>query len=438
MAEQQPAIVMQAEQKKASPTKLIAGIVLITVIITLGFYGYSYATSDIGRQKIADIKYSVSTKYNPFAWYGEQLKEAGELGKIWETEPSKEAEEIGIKFKDFETVGSGIVPSGALLAFMYKFDVGEGVYEVPLSLSCNIEAEGKKYLSEEDIVESKDIKPAENPKISTDNPISYSNILCQVNTKKRSEDTRIVAEGKVGFPFKQRGSLKVYFTKDTVNIGKKFFEKYNIKESLPIRAKYNNEPVELGLGVSDENIQPVIIGENQFPAVGISLKNRWNGKVTKITDMNLILPKGVKIDEANSPPSILCPFEKPTSTDAYVKYKAKGEYLEQVSAFGKGMEELQTAQRFFCWLEIDESVLEGKPYNDKEYSADVSYEYEFKPDSVTVTLKGVEGAEEEIKETKYYLCQEEGKYSCITKYTQGCEETAYTKEECENELKLYL
>ncbi|MDO9065568.1 MAG: hypothetical protein Q7U96_00595, partial [Chloroflexota bacterium] len=65
---------------------------------------------------------------------------------------------------------------------------------------------------------------------------------------------------------------------------------------------------------------------------------------------------------------------------------------EQVPVFGKGIgETLETSFSFDCWLDIDESVLEGNPYIDKEYSASVKYEYEFQPKTETMTLKGIAG-----------------------------------------------
>lgn len=447
MAEQQtPVVVMQAEQKKSKGSTIVT-IILIVVLVTFGFYGYSWASSDIGKQKISDFFYTVKTEYNPFYWYGEQLKGArSEFGQIWATESNATAEKVGIQFKAFEAVGSKIVPSGTPLAFRYKFDVGEGVNGIKPKLTCKLTDKSSKYISEEELIESKTFRP-ENIEIFTENPLSYSNILCQVTTKKRSEDRIITAEGAMSFPFNQRGSLTVYFTKDMVNIGKKFFEAEGIKEKLPILAKYNNEPVELGIGVSDENIQPVIVGENQFPAVGISLKNRWNGRVTKVTEMSLILPKEVTIDKQNSPSSLLCPFGEPISIrDKYVKYQAEKTHLDQLSEFGRGVgETFETAIRFFCWLEVDEGVLEGKPHTKKEYSADVSYEYEFQPRTETITLKGIKEGEptkepEEEKEVKYYLCinKDTEKYSCVTTCKEDSIVTIYdNKQACEADLPLY-
>ena len=424
-------------------------VILIIVLVTLGFYGYSWASSDIGGQRLSSFWSSVSTTYNPFYFYGEQLKGAQTFGNIWATESNATAEKIGIKFQTFESIGGKILPSGASLALKYKLDVGEGVTDVPLKLKCDIkEDKDKEYTTEDAIVEqgSKTFLPLEEPKVSTENPLSYSNILCQLNTKQQTADKIINARGIVTFPFKQRNSLKVYFTKDTVNIGKKFFEKEELKEKFPILSKYSNEPVELGLGVSDENIQPVIIGEKQYPAVGISLKNRWDGRVTKINTMDLILPEGVKINkERSKSPNLLCPFDEGISTGKYTKYSAKKDYLSQVLEFGKGVgQTLATYQRFFCLLEVSDTVLEGKPYNDKEYNVDVNYDYEFSPKIETITLKksmGEGGETTTPTETKYYLCKEKttGQYNCMTSCAASCEtcDTYNTQQECENNKQIY-
>ena len=161
MAEQQQApVVAEQAQRRSSTGKTIASVVLVIVLITLGFYGVSWATSDIGKQRVSEFFSTVSTKYNPFSWYGEKLKEAGEIGRIWETESNVTAEEIGIKFKSVEAVGSKIVPSGTPLAFRYKLDVGEGVREVPLELECNVKDKSSEFTLEEELIESKKFRPS--------------------------------------------------------------------------------------------------------------------------------------------------------------------------------------------------------------------------------------------------------------------------------------
>lgn len=432
MAEQQVPVV-QARQK-GGIGKTIISIILIIVLITLGFYGYSWATSDVGRQwRVEKWELAVGS----LQWYPERLKEAGEIGRIWETEPSETAGKVGVKFQAFEIMGNKIVPSGSSLAFRYKFDVGEGVHGVPLKLECTIKDKNKEKIEELQPI----IRPTERPEIYTDDPSSYSKSLCQINTKEENEDKIITVEGKVSFPYeRQRNSLKVYFTSDTINKGAKFFEKIGLEEKLPIKAKYNNEPVELGLGVGGDNIQPVIIGENQFPAIGISLKNKWDGKVTKIKDMNLYLPEEVIIDKKTSPPNTFCPFGEPTkSGTGYIRYKAEKKYLDQIQPFGKGIGEgvISTYQPFLCWLKIDESILLGvTDYVPDQYSVDVSYDYEFQPKSETITLKAIQKGEEieEITEpeptpeTKYYLCQDKttGGYKCVTTCTPNCEDWCTT------------
>ncbi len=425
-------------------------VILIIVLVTLGFYGFSWASSDIGGQKLSSFWYSVKTTYNPFYWYGEQLKGAQSFGDVLSTEQNKTAEKIGIKFQAFESIGGKIIPSGAPIALNYKLDVGEGVNNVPLTLECRFKGErDDKYSDtvERTIIdqESKKFQPTEKPIISIENPLSYSNIICQALSQKQSSDKIIIAEGTISFPIEhQRNSLKVYFTKDTTNIGKKFFEKEGLKEKLPILSKYNNEPIELGIGVSDENIQPVII--DHYPAIKITLKNSWDGKVTKIKSLDLILPQGVSIDkERNANPHILCPFDEFTSTGKYVRYSAKESYLAQIPEFGKGLEtQLETYKKVFCYLKIEDSILEGKPYNDKGYNVDISYEYKLSPRTETITLKKPMGEEgtTTTTETKYYLCKDKttGQYSCETSCASNCEGTCEafdTQQKCETDKTLY-
>jgi len=394
-APQQTQPATAAQPRGWSVGKIIATIILILVLVLLVSYGISWATSDMGRQKLSDLKYSVTTKYNPFAWYGEQLKKGQEIGSIWETESNRTAEKVGIKFQGLEAIGSRIIPAGAALAFKYKLEVGEGVNNLKINPKCDIASKDKSGDVVKDTLKAGPtiIPPA--PEISSDNPLSYLNIICQAETNELTKDRTITAKGTIRFTQpRQRNSLKVYFTKDTVNIGDEFFETYGIREKLPIKSTYNNEPVELGLGVSAENIQPVIIEQKYFPSIGISLVNRWDGRA-KLKEMNLYLPKEVTIDKSKSPPSTLCPFKTSTASGAnYIKYAAEENYLENLEDFGKGVDKtLTTHQRFFCWLKINENILGGAEYVQDKYSVDISYDYEFQPKSETITLKGIKQGE---------------------------------------------
>lgn len=438
------------QRKWGGRKKTLAWVVLIIVLATLAFYLISWSTSDVGRQKIADLRYAVSTKYNPFYWYGEQLKKGQEIGRIWQTESNQTAEKVGAKFQSFESIGTRILPAGATLAFKYKLEVGEGVKDLKITPKCKITAKDLDGIEvTEDIKKSEPVIIPEAPKVSTDDPLSYANILCQVETKEDvDQDVTVTAEGKISFTQpRQRNSLRVYFTKDTENIGNKFFEVYGIAEKLPIKSTYSNEPVEIGIGVSDENIQPVIIEERYLPSIGISLSNRWDGRVTLIKEMNLYLPKEVTIDETKSPTSTLCPFKTATPSGTnYIKYESDENYLKKLEPFGRGVKEtLLTYQRFFCWLNVNEDILGGAEYTQDQYSVDVTYEYEFQPKSVTVTLKGIKKGEETTTKVTYYACQDKTtkKYSCVTKCTENCEPDCSSykfenKDECEEHIKDYL
>lgn len=385
---QEKIIIVTQGQRGWSFGKVIATIILLLVLGLLASYGLSWANSDVGRQKISDIKYLVLTKYNPVAWYLNTLREARMIGTIWETYPNKTAEKTGVDFQDFEAIGGRILPSGATLIFRYKFDVGEGVSELKISPRCSIAAKDETGREVGDAIKSGPVIIPIEPEVSSDDPLSYLNIICQVETNELNQDRTIEAKGTVSFTqSRQRNSLKVYFTKDTENIGDEFFKAYRLEEKLPIRPMYNNEPVEVGLGVSEKDIQPIVIGRGYFPLLGISLVNRWDGRA-KLREMNLYLPEEVKIDSSKSPSSTSCPFKESTSPSrGYIKYEAEKAYLEKLDEFGKGTDII--SQSFFCWLKIDESILGRVDYTQDQYSADVSYDYEFQPKSETITLKGI-------------------------------------------------
>lgn len=369
------------------PHNVWATIFLIIMIVglgVLGIYGFFYATSPEGSRAIKDFFTGTGGPIGKIKIFLERevIQKPQEVGRVWEAKENATKEVVGIIFKDFTTVGSQKIPSGAVAAFKYVLDVGSGVENVPLDLTCKIDEKNAHLYAE-------DIKTLpEEPKVSTGKAATYANIRCQFPTKRQSVDQTINVEGNIEFPFKtERASLKVYFIKDkTYEALEKetFFDYYKIKESLPIRVTYNKEPVEVGIGVNENYEQPVVVGENYPALVGISLINRWKGKINNINKMILRLPKGVAIDTSLSPPNILCPFAPSGSTQYYTAYEAKKDLLDEIPEFGTG--ELSNYQTFECWLKIDPGFVGEEPYRVDQYVVDVHYDYKYVPKTVTITL----------------------------------------------------
>ncbi len=453
----QQVVLLQGGSSKKSPIKIVTIFVLVLVVIALGFYGFAWISSPKGKFMIAQA----SEKFKAvLEWYPTQLQRAQEVGNVWKTSKNDTAEKVGIIFNGLDVVGNRIIPAGSIAVLRYDLDVGVGVNKIPLDLECNVDTPSEVKLK--DLVKKIQIIPPK-PVVSTDDPSSYSDIHCRIDTKKIPRDLMMDVEGKISFPVeKQRSSIPVYFASKNELSGKDFFEKMGIPEKYPIRAKYNNEPVELGIGVSTENVQPVKVGDDIVsPSIGISLRNSWNGRVTEIREMNLFLPKGVKINKKYSPKDILCPFGDPipTALGTRVKYSADPAELAKIPGFGKGvnwtklneegikMETLRTYHSFFCWLEVDENILQGSSYVLKDYMVDISYTYESDTKSETVMIKSFNliddssGPSIETKtKTIYHKCvKSDGSSSCVPKCTSdclaACEEITYESyDECQSEL----
>ncbi|MBI4447956.1 hypothetical protein HY643_03170 [Candidatus Woesearchaeota archaeon] len=366
-------------------------VILIIVLLTFAYFGYVWVTSTEGERTLTDVKNWFSEN-NPVTWYQRNiLQRATNIGNIWVAEPNKTAEEKGVLFNDFFVVGDKELPLGQKLVLAYDLSISNAeVANLPLYLGC-------KMLKEE--IEA-EILPENPVKISG---MAVPDITCVFDTKQinltNAREPREI-EGQVTFPFKtEDATLKVYFVSEKTSQelkGKDFFSTYNLDINQPIRVVYNGEPLEVGIGANRKDVQPVVVGGKQT-ILGLRLRNAWKGKVEKITEITLWLPKEVTINNALSQnPSNLCPFVNQGLDGETNKYVLADEYKEKI-AFGQRIKEQEkTAQlpseekTFECWLDVSDDILSGALYSVKEYKATVGYIYEMPKKTATVTLLKVE------------------------------------------------
>ena len=355
-----------AEEKSRFSKYVIPAIFLVALVI-VGIYAFAWLQSDAGARQLEKIK-SLSAQYNPVTLLKKQYGEA-QRAVTWTSEANATAQKQGILLKGFTALAKKATPGAEVLL---KYNLGVNIpssYSVPTDFNCKLQSTGE---------EGETIPP--NPvRITSSKTPSVRCKFAGAQTGTLAGPVRI--EGGITFPYTTKDvKLPVYLAR--AGAAENFFEKYGINERQPIKAKYNEEPVELALGVSDENVQPVIVEENGFPMVGIAAHNRWGGKIKSVTSFELTLPEGVTINkELSKNPSAICPFELSKTEKGKNMYRAPESVLEEI-AF------LQPSETFECWLKIDPEVIAADAdYAKKEYSTSMSYIYETTPQFDVVTFE---------------------------------------------------
>jgi len=418
-------------EKRRGFKKFIVFIIVVVFVVTSS--AVIYGNWDVVYQVYIEGKGDVLGEIGGwFDFFKDRVMGAGD---VWSTE-TIETEDKGIIFEDFIAV-TPAVPAGEVAVLAYDFSVYEGaemekIEDVPLVLICNPK---QKNLYEEiwtsDFEENDGEREFKVQKVSSDNPSSYMNKYCSIKTKQVDEETKMEVEGAANFSYETKNVvLSVYFLKGEFynEHGKDFFDFYNIDESLPIKSGYKGEPVSVGIGTSlkkgDLYAQPVPTGEKSINFVGITLRNEWQGFVSKVESLTLQLPEGVELDDKK--PSLVCPFDADGKTmrrgyNVYESVPIKFKGME----FGTGKE--NNFHNFNCKIRIDEdSLLGDSPYVKKSYIADVEYTYEFAPKTSVVTLLDLEG--ELTDEGGTIFEEEDGEGNVVSDESNGLNEDLSNEE----------
>lgn len=376
-----------SEKEKKTVRSKSLWVFMVLALILLGVYAYYWAASPGGQRMIVQAK-NLFMEYNPATWYTKQIAKAQDIGNVWSAEPVA-AEKKGILFESFRPTGSEEIPQGSIALFTYGLKLSNAeVTRTPLTMTCEVK---DKNLAGQ-------VLPA-NPIYITGRRIT-EDVRCRLPKEiTQSLDGTVEVMGGVSFPFKTEDvRLKVYFTsramEDSLPEGQDMFSYMHIDESQPIRAQYNGEPIEIGIGVSTENTQPVILNEGTHPLVGITINNRWDGNMTKLTSLKLTLPRELTINqELSANPNEICPFTLSRQGRETNEYKASNEFI---STFSLASERLRS---FECWLDVSADFLGNAPYVVKEYRVDAEYEYELPKQTATITVKKIASAEGAAGET---------------------------------------
>lgn len=350
---------MAEGEKKSIFSKYAIPLIFIFALIIVGIYAWVWIGSEAGQRQLGGVGEFLK---KVIALPGEQLA-ATKRAVSWTSETNPEAEKQGILLEGFSALAKKIQGGGDMIL---KYDLRVNLppeYTVPTEFYCKIQGTDTN---------GEIIPPNPTTITSTKKPT----VRCKFSgeqTEKLLGATKV--EGGFLFPYTTKDvKLPVYFARESSD---DFFDRYGIAERNPIRSQYNQEPVELAMGVSDENLQPVVVGENEFPMIGIAAHNRWGGKIKSITSMELRLPEEAAI---KGEPTTLCPFKLEKTERGYSTFKAQASLLDEIL--------IEDTIVFECWLEIDQSIISADAdYSKKEYRAEMSYIYEVNPKVEVVTVE---------------------------------------------------
>lgn len=388
--------------RKHSGFHTIVTLGIIFLVFVGGIYAFYYFSSSAGQRTATSVWGTVTKPvYDLYNYIVQQTTSAGTA--FYTADTNATAEKYGVDFVKFESVSSKKIPGGSMASFRYVVSLGENVQNTPLTLQCMVDPQDVVY---------GDIKktPEGVIQLSSENPAIANNLRCSFKTKAGNEDRTVTVKGTMSATIPtQRASLKVYLLAKSeyeALKGQDFFKVNNKPDKLPIKAVYNGEPVEIGIGVSggenEQYNQPVVVGQDYNPMVGIGLTNRWNGKVTKINSLTLFLPEGISIDTGKSPKNDLCPFGEgaPSSTNPkIIVYTADTSLLGNVLPFGSG--ETDSYRKFECYLNINDDLVAGKKAGlQTSYHVDIGYDYVFAEKSDVITVAKSQTAENTTQTTE--------------------------------------
>lgn len=378
----------QSTKKKST---ILLAVFLLSLLL-LGTYAYYWFQSPSGQRTLIEIKEFI-IKYNPISMFQRMLQEAEDVSKnAWDTNINKTSTVKGIIFKSFKPISTTEFAQGAPISLKYDFELKNTVVEnLPLTVSCAIK---NKDIKSEPGTET-GVKIIPSPIITITGNRIYEEIRCVISSEITQKlKGPITFVGKGSFPFKTKDViLPVYFiTKETERgLGKEsFFSKFNINEKLPIRAVYQGEPLEVGIGVSANDRQPVVIGEGRHPLIGITLKNRWNGKMTELKGLVLSVPKEMTINQGLSQnPNDICPFVLSSTDNKFNRYRIDSNIMNKIKiSSGRIM-------TFECWFDVVDNLVDSSAYYAKKYyKVDAEYNYEFEEKTTTVSIREIKGANE--------------------------------------------
>jgi|GEM_PF-6919229 len=183
-------------------------------------------------------------------------------------------------------------------------------------------------------------------------------------------------------------------------------QEFGITDKYPI-AVFTNGPLKIGMETTKELPIGVPSGDaaalREIAIIGITLENRWKGRVTKITKLELQLPDSLDLNHCDRP------FTTGTPADeaGYKKYSL--DFSKMDARQTEKLENITTYQNMKCWIDVTDrqKLLGTDPIATKYIRLTAEYNYQSYETS-TVFIKKVERG---------------STVSTATSYAKGCCQT---------------
>jgi len=237
------------------------------------------------------------------------------------------------------------------------------------------------------------IKGKIDPEIIEITALEEKDIKCDFDTlSKGSHRIDVSAE----FNFSTMSYLKTYFMDRNRLLSMRAenidpFEQYKILDRDPT-AVYTNGPI--GIGMETTKPLPIGIDKGVQFFLGLTIQNRWEGKITKIDRLIIYVPEGFVINVKSDLQKFPCDhlFEEakfsPEDEDYQEGYKAY--VLSDKDPVKKTIANLQPGQwqSFRCRIDVEdlERILGKSPFTISNFKATIYYNYTTKK-SISVEVK---------------------------------------------------
>lgn len=363
------------------------------ILIVVGVFALGFASSASGQATISNaVSQLKSFTIEPASNFLQQIYGTG-AGDFFNYKINDSSTEMGIKFTSFTSIIGNVVPKGQDINLMYGYEFKslENKKSYPTEFFCDLkvnDGETGEYSIPGTIIPSSTVELTKN-----------SNIMCQIS----SEDMESLGSdsyniyGSFAFDFENNEArLPVYYIPETTlnEIGNEdFFDYYNLDVSQSdLRVTYSGEPIGIAIGVGGEGNeeQPIIVrGTDTINTIGITMTNEWQGDITELKYLELLLPEEVTLSDFNEAPTQTCPFIQAGTERGYniyvldesVNQELFGKYVNIIPFFGD-----QNYHTFQCWIDVDQGIFNDAPYVIKDYVVNIEYKYKVKDKVASVTL----------------------------------------------------
>lgn len=304
----------------------------------------------------------------------EQLRYA--TGGYYEGKVEKNvAEPLGVYIEDIEKAEREFYEDEKIIVWAtVKARTLDEEHPVDIKLGCVADEDEEVRGTDGDII------PAEKREFRIET-LEEEDISCTFDEglEKGSHEIKLTAE----FDFTTMAYLKTYFMdkerrRALIRDGVDIFNEYGIKDKDPI-AVYTNGPVKIGA----ETTKSLPLGVDKdagktMPRLGITLHNKWLGKITKIKDLQIEVPDSISIVDCDYS------FDGPWNSldEGFVIYKLKEE-----EKTNEKLVDIENYRSINCRLKIDkpDDLLGNTPISVRYYRIKADYIYKLEePIMITV------------------------------------------------------